>query len=251
VPDLARYLVHAQIPSHRRRVERARAILRDAALLGPLVVATSWGKDSVALADLTIETLGPVPLLHLTSSYRLPGWERVAEHFAARTTVYEITPRRSLAETIGWLREIGLGCERSRSSRRAASEPKKDAGTAWCLDKGFPVQAMGLRAEENPGTRGKLFRVRGPIYQARGMTIVCPLAWWSAADVWAYLAARGLPYHPLYDAESHGLTRETLRNAGWLTTSGAERGRIAWLRAHYPEQYRLLAREFPQVTRYT
>lgn len=67
--------------------------------------------------------------------------------------------------------------------------------------------------------------------------------------MWARIAERGLPYHPLYDCESHGMTRETLRNSGWLTTVGAAEGRIAWLRQHFPEQYRALAAEFPQVRR--
>jgi 3'-phosphoadenosine 5'-phosphosulfate sulfotransferase (PAPS reductase)/FAD synthetase len=74
-----------------------------------------------------------------------------------------------------------------------------------------------------------------------------PLAWWSAQDTWAYLFSREVPYHPLYDRETHGQTRETLRNTGWLSTDGAEQGRIAWLREHYPDQYRLLEAAFPRI----
>jgi phosphoadenosine phosphosulfate reductase len=241
------YLAHSKLSIHRRRVERASEVLRMAAEKGKLVVASSHGKDSVVLCDLALRALGPVPILHLASSYRLPGWEPIQEHFEERTTVHVVEPKRSLRETIEWLHEVGLGYQRTQSSRRAASAPKKDAGTEWCAEHGFVVQAMGLRAEENPGTRGKLFRVRGQIYQARGMWIACPLAWWTAQDIWAYLVEHGLPWHPLYDCESHDLTRETLRNSGWLTTTGAERGRIAWLRRHYPAQYEALAEEFPSV----
>lgn len=247
--DLSRYLVHAQLRGHRERVERARDEFRRAAALGPVVVATSWGKDSVALADLALETLGPVPLLHLASSYRLPGWEPVAAHFVARTIVHEVEPRRSLAETIAWLREVGLGYERERP-QAAVQALKKDPGAEWCLKHGFAVQALGMRAEESKGRRA-CFRARTPTYQlARGLWVTNPLAWWSTVDVWAYIAARELPYHRLYDLETHGYTREEHRNTGWLTTIDAGRGRLGWLRAHFPEQYRALAREFPQVERF-
>lgn len=251
-PDpLETYRVRAQLPSFRRRVLAADAVLRSASERGPIIVATSWGKDSTALADLAVQTLGRVPLLHIASSYRLPGWQRVHDHFAARTEVVTIEPRRTLTETLEWLHAVGLPHERTRSQQAAVvSAIKKDVGTTYCQNNGYAVQALGMRAEENPRTRGRLFRVRGLTYEARGLTIVNPIGWWTAADVWSYIADRGLPYHPMYDCESHGLTRETLRNAGWLTTDSAERGRIAWLRTHFREQYRLLEREFPQVKIY-
>jgi phosphoadenosine phosphosulfate reductase len=76
----------------------------------------------------------------------------------------------------------------------------------------------------------------------------CPLMGWTAKDVWAYIVSRRLPYNRrIYDAETHDQTRETIRNTGWLSTDGAAQGRIAWLRAHFPTEYRLLADEFPQV----
>lgn len=247
--DEERYRVHARLATYRRRVDGARRVLEEASRRGPLVVSTSWGKDSVALADLAIETLGPVPLLHLAGA-PLPGTEPVVAHFRSRTEVHEVPPPRSLSEMIEWLREVGLGIDRTRAGRRAGAAPKKAAGTQWCLDHGYAAQALGMRAEENPASRGRLFRARGLVFAARGLVIACPLGWWTAADVWAYIVERALPYHPMYDCETHGMTRETLRNAGWLSTAGAERGRIAWLRAHYPEQYRALSAEFPQVTRY-
>lgn len=247
MPDLDAYREWSKTKAFARRVDAARTTLRVAAALGPLIVSTSWGKDSVALADLALDTLGPVPLLHQASAYRLPGWDRVAEHFAARTPVHVIEPKRTLAETIAWLHEIGLGYERARHSSRATHRAKRDAADEWCEARGFRVQALGLRIDEG-GPRARVLKTRGPIYaRAGGATIACPLARWDARDVWARIVSRELPYHPLYDRETHGRTRETLRNTGWLTTIDAPDGRIAWLRAHYPEQYRALVLEFPRV----
>jgi len=244
----AQYRAWAQTVVHAKRVAAAVDIVERAAARGNLAIAMSWGKDSVAVADLVLGTLGRrVPVYHLASAYALPGGERVEEHFRARTSVDVVPARRSANEVIEWLREVGLGYERSKSSVQAAAAPKKSGGAVWCEQHGCDVTVLGMRAEEARGRREN-FRVRGAVYtKADGLTVACPIAWWESRDVWAYIVARDLPYHALYDLETHGLTRETLRNTGWLTTVGAERGRIAWLATHYPEQYRRLEAEFPRV----
>jgi phosphoadenosine phosphosulfate reductase len=235
-----------------RRVAEARNILERASSLGRVSVSMSWGKDSVVAGHLALQHLPPpVTMTHIASSYRLPGFEHVQVYFAERADLHIIEPRRTLQETIEWLREIGLPHERTAAQQQAVVKAiKKDVGTAWCIDNGFGVQVMGIRADESKA-RSAFLRARGAIYDARGMKVACPLAWWAAKDVWAYIVANDLPYHPLYDCETHGQTRETLRNTGWLSTDGAEHGRIVWLREHYPEQYATLARHFGQVTAYT
>lgn len=234
--------------AHRAKVARARDILLAAAERGPLVVCSSWGKDSSALCHLACETLPRVEILHQASAYRLPGWERARDAFADRARLHEIAPRRTLDETIEWLHEVGLCFERTGASRTATHRAKREASDDWCDARGIHTQALGLRIDEG-GPRAILLRTRGPIYQrADGTTIACPLAYWSSRDVWAYLYAHDVPYHALYDCETHGETRESIRNCGWLTTHGAQNGRIAWLRAHYPEQYRALVAEWPRLS---
>lgn len=223
-------------------------MLDEAAKVGPVVVCSSWGKDSVALCDLACERWGRATIMHLASPYRLPGWERVAEHFAARANVVEVPAARTLDEYVAWCRDIGLPHERRRAAQaRVVGEIKRDRGSEWAREHGFVGQVLGLRVAEH-GPRAIVLRQRGPLYQiVDGSWRVCPLMRWQDRDVWAHIASRGLPYHALYDRETHGQTRESLRNLGWLSTDGAERGRLVWLRAHYPEQYAMLAREFPQV----
>lgn len=241
------YLTHAKLSSFRKKLDTAKRIIGEAKNLR-VVVTSSWGKDSVALCALAEEVLGRAPVLHLESPYKLPGWEHVAAYFAARLPVYSVPAKRTLAEYIEWCREIGLPHERSKSTRgKVVSEIKRDVASQWCLEHGMEAQAMGLRIEEG-GPRARVLRRRGPIYSiASGDVRVCPLAYWSSRDVWAFIFSRELPYCSCYDCETHGATRETIRNTGWLSTDGAERGRIAWLRAHYPEQYRQLVTAFPHV----
>jgi len=241
------YELHARTSAFVRRVAVARSFAREAFTHGGCVISSSWGKDSTALCDLVLDTVGHVPILHLASVYRLPGWERVHEHFAARTDVHVIDPKRTLAETIAWLRDVGLGFERTRSQSKISHRAKSDSGAHWCAERGVRVQFLGMRIDEG-GPRARVLRSRGAVYaRADGSVIACPLARWTSRDVWAWIVSRGLPYHPLYDCETHGQTRETLRNTGWLTTIDVPDGRLVWLRSHYPEQWRRITAEFPRL----
>lgn len=243
--SLDQYEVWAQLSTFRRRVERARAVLRDAASKGRLGVFTSWGKDSIVCAGLAIEALGRVPLLHLASTYELPGNDETIDWFRARADVVTVPPSRSLDDTIEWLQEIGLNHERRADPGKAA---KIDRGRATAAEHGIEVQVMGLRTDESKGrnasrsTRGLLYRTRS------GLWTCTPIADWHARDVWAFIVSRKIPYNRrVYDAETHGMTRETIRNSGWLTTFGACEGRITWLRQHFPNQYRQLETAFPRI----
>lgn len=246
--DLREYHVWAQTAVHAKRVLGARQILERASLHAPFAVSVSWGKDSIAMLDLAIETLGRVTAIHMASPYALPGSEHVQEHFAARCGLHVLSSTRNLAEYIEWCREIGLPHERGRSRQiRVVTEIKRNRAISWCDGHGIVMQVLGLRIEEK-GPRARVLRIRGPVYQlADGSWRANPLAYWSARDVWAYLVTRGLPWPRLYDCETHGMTRQTIRNTGWLSTDGAHEGRIAWLKFHFPDQYRDLLDAFPQV----
>ena len=218
--------------------------------MGRVGVSVSWGKDSIALADMAINALGPIPLYHLASPYSLPGYEQTIEHFAARAPLTTIEAARSLDEYIEWCGEIGLPHERERSvQKRAVKSIKTDRGSQAAHDLGVDVQMLGMRIDEK-GPRADLLRARGLLYFAKtkGLWISCPIGRWSNRDVWAYIASRDLPYNRrIYDAQTHGYTRETIRNTGWLSTDGAHDGRIAWLAHHFPSEYETLAEHFPRV----
>lgn len=251
--DRARYLMHSRTPGFARRVERARGVLLaalDAADGDPTRVAvfTSWGADSVPLCDLALDTIGAgAPLVHMRSPFPMPGGERVVEHFAARARLVTIEPDADNATILSWLHLIGTECDREeKGDQKAGNRMKASKGAEWSLANGCAAQVLGMRADETLSRR-RLFAARGPIYRARGLTMACPLASWSVADVWAYTTSRGLPWHPLYDCEGLGFTRETLSNTSWITTHGVTSGRIAWLRRYYPDLHARLVAEWPHL----
>jgi phosphoadenosine phosphosulfate reductase len=246
--DLREYATHARTVALRRKVELARQEIEREIAGGRFVVCSSWGKDSCALVSLVQSVAGTgFDVAHLESPYELPGYDRVLEWFRARCVVHTIPAQRTLAEYVEWLQRHGLGYERDKllDARKAS---KRDELTEWIRDRGFVLQLLGMRAQESKGRR-QCFRFRGLSYDAHGLRVSNPIGWWTARDVWSYLVSRDVPWHPLYDAETHGETRETLRNGGWLSVHGCNDARVPWLRAHYPEEYRALRGAFPQVTR--
>lgn len=244
---LREYEAWSKLPSFRRRVDAALGVIR-AAASGRFVVSSSWGKDSCALVGLVAESLvARFDVVHLRSPYELPGYDQVMSWATGLAELRTVDTRRNLAGYIDWLKDHGLGYERERGAS-AGKRGKVDELLTWVRAQGYDAQILGMRADESKARR-TCFRVRGLTYPAHGMVMCNPLGWWSARDVWAYLVSRGIPWHPLYDAETHGYTRETQRNAGWLSVAGHDDARTAWLREHYPEQWRQLVADFPQVGR--
>ncbi len=243
------YEVHSTTQAFRRHVDTARRILDESLAKGRMLVSSSWGKDSVAMCGLVVEHVGTTDILHLASPYSLPGYDETVEHFSKVARVHTVQAARSLTEYIELCRDVGLPHERTASDQnRVVGSIKRTPGAKFAEEHGFDVVALGMRIEEK-GQRAKVLRYRGPIYQlASGMWRSNPIAYWKPMDVWAFIVSRDLPYNRrIYDSETHDQTRETIRNTGWLSTDGAERGRIAWLREHFPEQYEALRTSFPQV----
>lgn len=238
--------MNARTSSYRRRLdEAASAIAAMAELAGDdWFVSSSWGKDSTVVAGLALEHLGAAAkVFHMRSPYALPGDETVVAWFAERCAVMEEPYRKTLLEYIAWLKEVGLGYE--RESVGVGGRQKSELAVTWAQQHGFRGFAMGLRAEES-AIRRCVVGGRGLVYRrADGMAVCLPIGKWKAIDVWTYIYERGLPYHKMYDFETLGYDRFSLRNGGWLTT--LDPGRVVWLRTHYPAQYAMLVEAFPRV----
>ena len=249
------YEILALSRAFRSRAEESLRLLMDLPKLGPCLVSTSWGKDSTVLAHLALEAWGSVDLFHVEYLDALPGDEPVKAAALAdpRVTYHEVPPR-PLAEVVSWFQRVGLPHDRDSAAQAdVVAEAKRGPAATWAADHGFAVTVLGLRAEENQRTRGVSLRTRGPVYRLKsGMWHANPLAWWTGRDVWAYIFSRDLAYNQrVYDAETHGLTRERIRSTGFLSPDGAaDRGTAAWLRFHFPDQWVALCRDFPEMTSY-
>jgi len=116
---------------------------------------------------------------------------------------------------------------------------------------GFDGVCYGLRAEENPATRGQLARYRGAVFQYKrdGLWACQPIHDWTYNDVWAYIVTEKLPYCGVYD-RMWDMPEEDQRLSYWAGETKRRWGRWAWLKRNYPDLFNRFAAEFPEARNY-
>lgn len=236
--------VHARLNRFARLVEASIHTIRRALEIGPLGVSFSGGKDSTVVVDL-VRRVADAPLAFFDSGAELVATGEMIAHVGADT----IHPRLTMLEMArysgwwGYRTPIDPGCPFD-AKRILIEEPAE----TFVVRRGLLVIAHGVRGEESHA-RSLHTRSRGDLYQGRDRTWRCmPIARWSTSDVWAYIASRGLRYHPAYDRMSGaGLPRVAWRVSGALGERGSGWGRHAILRMIEPETWGRLVAEFPLI----
>jgi len=209
-------------PALDRRVAESTAEIAAFAAAGPCYVGTSWGKDSIVVAHLA--TALDLPLVCVwCQPIQNPDCAAVRDAYlgAFPATRYD---------------EIEVWCRRSETDWHAT-------GT---MEEGFAIAAgrhggryiSGIRAEES-STRA--LRVRS--YGLSTARACAPIGWWSAAEIFAYLALHDLPIHPAYACSLAGtIDRGRLRVSSLGGRRGMGRGRAEWERRYYGAEMRALSR---------
>ena len=162
-------------------------------LAGPHALSTSFGVQSAVSLHLLTQAKPDIPVILVDTGYLFPDTYRFADALVERLGlnlhVYRPLVSRAWMEARhGRLWEQGVAglddynqLRKVEPMRRALDE--LDVGT-WFT---------GLRRDQS-GSRN-----RTPIVQQRGPRLkVSPIADWSDRDVWRYLQAHNLPYHPLW-----------------------------------------------------
>jgi len=214
-------LVHAQLAPFARRVEQARDAIRAFAAAGRCYAGVSWGKDSTVIAHLVATETPQVPLVYVrVVPVANPDCALVRDAFLGRfpALIYH---------------EVQVACWRNETGMLRA------AGT---LERGF-AEASALHGRRYvSGVRGEESGARQLTVRRNGVatTDSCrPLAWWSAADVWAHLAAHDLPIHPAYACSQGGAwPRDRIRVSGLGMRRGRGAGRAEWEIRYYGEELR-------------
>lgn len=219
--DLAHYRVGRVEAKAARSLDLMRAFARE----GPCYASVSWGKDSTVLAHLV---------------YRMglaaPPVGNVAQHGGRYDPYVPAVRDRFLA---------GFPL-RYREEAVPLSEVFDDGGHTPALDVGIrrlreafgtPRYLGGVRADESGARRIGMM--------SRGLVTISscqPLGWWTAADVFAYLAYHGLPVHPAYAMLGGGRwDRQHIRVSILGGPKGNQFGRAEWEREYYGDVLRRLA----------
>ena len=179
------------------RVASARALLHDAAQAhaGRIVQATSLGAEDMVITDLIARHHLPIAIgtlqtgmLHAETVALIA---RIEARYRVPVEVYE-----PVAETaIQFVKQHG---------ERAMYESIELRTGCCAMRKLEPLSRMlGQRSAWVTGMRREQSSNRGAVafseIDANGRTKFNPLADWSWADVWHYIAVNDVPYNPLHD----------------------------------------------------
>ena len=187
-----------------------------------LYVACSFQKEASVIMDLLVRIEPAVHFFTLDTGLLFretyETWDRVEKHYGI-----EIDRQAgiSLAEQSNrygdrlWERDPDLCCEERKVI------PLRDRL------KGANAWVAGLRREQSR-TRSSTKKIAWD--KRHGLWKINPLAEWSEAEVWSYILANDVPYHPLHDQgyQSIGCTHCTRPSAGrhgrWAGTDKIECG---------------------------
>lgn len=189
--------IHAQLESFQRRVEQALADIERAGAHGRIGISYSCGKDSTVVLDLVRRVYPDAPAAWFDSGCEWSGTADLAAHYRAER-IAPVMDFPSMCRYCGWW---GYRHPEDRSATFDVGETLIYEPSVRFVERhDLRVMALGLRAEEGVGRHWNA--KRGALYYSQRDEIwhLCPLAWWTVDDVWAYIASRGLRYHPVYDA---------------------------------------------------
>lgn len=222
--------LHARRLLRSGRIERSLAAIRSFVADGPCYAGTSWGKDSVVLCHLLRRATPSVPLVHLRPSNRGPGLD------AVRDTYFVGWPGQSYEEEpVDYGRLHAAGLPDHELDRE--TDQRWYGAIARVSQRYGPRHVLGLRAGES---FGRLMRCRR--HGESSPNGCAPLAWWTTADIFAYLAHYDLPVHPSYAMLGGGRwPRERIRVAEIGDTHGKGGGRAEWEAEYYGDVLRRLA----------
>jgi phosphoadenosine phosphosulfate reductase len=243
------WAICARTARHRRALDSARALVREALSLGPAYVAVSGGKDSVALLGIVREIAPDLPAWHIDSGMETPETLAVLAQVCGLRTASPALDIATMAEMVGAWGYTGpkklpgqWHWSDSDWKRILIDEPS----AALCAEHGYRVVLTGCRADESRA-RGKRVARWGAIKERKdGIVHAWPLAYWTGLDSLAYCHQQGLPISGIYlGAGAEPADRR--RTGTILGGTYARHGRYADLKMRHPLLWHQLVDRFPAL----
>ncbi|MGC4079861.1 MAG: phosphoadenylyl-sulfate reductase [Rubrivivax sp.] len=182
---------------HDARVAHAVALLREAAAdhAGRIVQATSLGVEGMVITDLIARHGLAIPVATLDTGALHPETlaliPRIRQRYGVEVQVF----RPQQEAVVQFVRRHGEDAMyRSVELRKSCCDVRKKEPMRRLLE-GRTAWITGLRREQSES------RSRVPHFEldADNREKFYPLADWSEADVWHYVATHDVPYNPLHD----------------------------------------------------
>lgn len=193
----------ATLPAFKKKVEQAKAVIKEALNIAPAYVAVSWGKDSVVMLHLCQQIKPDIIAVNYGSSEQdtVDSYSQVINDYLQRFP----TNYKELIGLPEWANEPDTVQDRCNQ----------------ILEGKYNLAFVGLRAEESKNRKRSIAQ-NGLIHEYKsgrykGHYRVCPLGWWSWRDVWAHTVVNNLPYLDSYDYKDRERGRTNAHARYWFT----------------------------------
>lgn len=248
---VTKYRLWGKLSIHKKRLDKARAIVDDALALGiAWYIGVSGGKDSMALAHLVSIIMPGVEMWCHKDDLDFPGEKEFVEKATKKYgwNMKIVSPSVSLYEAI---QKMNIDVCEDIHSRGTELSDKYFYSMIREQEKKFGGCFLGLRKQESRG-RLKNYMSRGSLYQRKNTKWTCnPLSNWTGDDVFAYLVINEIPIFDIYfKTKFHDGDPTRIREAWFLPGQSARKGQVVWLKYYYPELYYKLLDIAPEVGNY-
>lgn len=190
--------LHARkAPGFEARVAHAVAVLREAAAEHPgrIVQATSLGVEGMVITDLIARHELPIAVATLDTGMLHAETVELIGRIEARYGLGVEVYRPATESVVQFVRQNGpRAMYQSVEQRKRCCDIRKLEPMARLVER-RTAWVTGLRREQSEHRSDVAFRE----IDANGRAKIIPIADWSRADVWQYVATYDVPYNPLHD----------------------------------------------------
>lgn len=211
-------------------------------------LSMSWGKDSMFLYFLIREVKPDIPVIYLNSGYALPDTYKIRDFVLEKYDInyHEI---QQPVDYVELCRMVGLPHDRTRNGQKKAVELlKKNLLDEFAENNGFDLCFWGIRKDESRA-RDMMFAKYGFFIRTTKIHKCHPIALLTIDQLFYFYEKFKFPMNEIY-SKTKFLNKYQIRNTGWLSTDGARKGQIVWLKYYYPDYYIKLVNLFPEIKAY-
>ena len=212
-------------------------------------ISCSWGKDSTVMLWACLKINSDIPIMFMDSGYYLPDIYEFRNYIIEKWKIKNYIEITGKTDYIQYCKKVGLPGINRINQDASVKKIKKDKADKFLSDNNFDCSFIGIRADESR-KRTWLIKKYGHFFQNKNNIFRCyPLAYCTYSDIWNIIIENNIPHCKIYD-KTGILDKKQIRSSGWVSTDGANRGQIVWIKKYYPEYFNKLQIEFPIIRSY-